>query len=161
MDNQQNFNDDKDLKQLDAMAKLLDNQFVIPGINFRFGLDGIVGLIPVAGDLAGLVVSAFLFRVMLRKGAGPLIMLQMLGNIALDALVGVIPLAGDLMDFGYKANRRNVDLLKGYYAAGKVRPSAKKSVAFLGFLFFLAVIALLYACWLLGKWLFGFVAGLF
>ena len=150
---EQQKNQDPDLKSLDMMAKLMDNQFSVPGTNYRFGLDGIIGLIPVVGDMAGLLISAALFRVMLRKGAGPLVMLQMLGNMALDAVLGVVPLLGDLADFGFKANRRNVDLLKRYYADGKSRPSAKKSVAFLGFLFFVLFLVLLYGCWLAAKWL--------
>jgi hypothetical protein len=156
-----NHTQDPDLRHLDTMAKLLDNQFTIPGTNFRFGFDGIIGLIPFAGDLLGLVVSGSLFRVMMLKGAGPLIMLQMLGNMALDAIIGVVPVVGDLFDFGFKANRRNVDLLKRYYADGKKRPSAKTSVALLSVVFFALMLLLLYGCWLLGKWLFLFVWGLF
>jgi hypothetical protein len=53
---------------------------------------------------------------MLKRGAGPLILIRMMGNFMLDAIVGIIPFFGDLFDFGFKANRRNVDLLRRYYA---------------------------------------------
>lgn len=120
--------------RLDALAKLLDNQFRIPGTQMRFGFDGIIGLIPYVGDMAGFLVSGLLFSIMMRRGAGPLIMVQMMGNFTLDALVGIVPLAGDLFDFGFKANRRNVDLLKKYYADGKKRPHIGWSLGFFGLL---------------------------
>ncbi|MBK6932952.1 MAG: DUF4112 domain-containing protein [Saprospirales bacterium] len=107
---------DADLARLEALATLLDNQFRIPGTNVRFGLDGLIGLVPYLGDIAGFAVSGVLFSVMLKRGASPLILMRMMGNLALDAVVGAIPLLGDLFDFGYKANRRNVDLLRRYYA---------------------------------------------
>lgn len=113
---------DTDLARLDQLAQLLDNRFRIPGTNIRFGLDAIIGLVPFAGDLVTLGLSGYLFLLMARRGAGPLILLRMLGNIAVDALVGAVPLIGDLFDIGYKANLRNINLLKGYYAEGRKRP---------------------------------------
>lgn len=144
---------DPDLARLDTLAKLLDNQFRIPATNLRFGLDGLVGLVPYVGDMAGFVVSGFLMRTMLRKGASPLLMLRMMFNFVLDAVVGVVPILGDLFDFGYKANRRNVDLLKQYYADGEAKPSAKGSLAFLGVLFFAMFIALIWFVWKASAWL--------
>lgn len=152
---------DPDLTRLDAVAKLLDNQFVIPGTNLRFGLDGIVGLIPYAGDMAGFLVSGLLFRTMMKRGAGPLLMLQMMGNIVLDAAVGIVPFVGDLFDFGFKANRRNVNLLREYYAAGKARPNAKTSLFLLGLLFFALFVVMLWGIWKLGAMLTAWVWGLF
>ncbi len=152
---------DPDLTRLDAVAKLLDNQFVIPGTNLRFGLDGIIGLIPYAGDMAGFLVSGLLFRTMMKRGAGPLLMLQMMGNIVLDAAVGIVPFIGDLFDFGFKANRRNVNLLREYYADGKVRPNAKTSLFLLGLLFFALFIVMLWGIWKLGAMLTAWVWSLF
>ncbi len=146
-DETKQYAEDQDLKHLDWLAKLMDNQFVIPGVNFRFGLDAILGLIPGVGDIMGLLVSGVLLRIMLKKGAGPLLMLRMLGNVVLDTLVGVVPLAGDVFDFGFKANRRNVDMLKRYYAENPDRPSAKRSLALLGLLFFVLFLVLLYGIW--------------
>jgi Domain of unknown function (DUF4112) len=150
---------DPDMARLDALAKILDNQFYIPGTNLRFGLDGLVGLIPYVGDIAGFIVSGLLFRTMLRRGAGPLLMLRMMGNVVLDTVVGIIPIAGDLFDFGFKSNRRNVDLLRKYYADDQPRPNAKRSLAFLGFLFFLLFVALIWGIWkvtaLLAAWVWG------
>lgn len=131
---------DNDLARLDALARLLDNQFRIPGTNARFGLDGLIGLVPYLGDVAGFAVSGVLFSVMLKRGAGPLILLRMMGNLVLDAVVGTIPLLGDLFDFGYKANRRNVEMLKNYYAEDSPKPSVRTSMLIL-MLLFLAFLA--------------------
>lgn len=152
---------DPDLARLDALAKILDNQFRLPGTQVRFGLDGIIGLVPYLGDVAGFVVSGFLMRTMIQRGAGPLLMLRMMGNVALDAVVGVVPVAGDLFDFGYKANRRNVELLKQYYADGKAKPSAKWSLALLGILFFILFALLIWAIWKVSAMLVTWVWGLF
>lgn len=148
---------DPDMARLDALAHLLDSQFRIPGTNLRFGLDGIIGLIPYLGDMAGFVISGLLMRLMVRRGAGPGIMLRMLGNFVLDAVVGIIPLVGDLFDFGYKANRRNVNLLKKYYAEDKARPSAKWSLTLLGIIFFALFVLLIWAIWKLAALLLGSV----
>lgn len=122
-------------------------------------MDGIIGLVPYVGDIAGFVVSGFLMRTIVKKGAGPGLILRMMGNFLLDAVVGVIPFLGDLFDFGFKANRRNVDLLKNYYADGKAKPNVKRSLAFLGLLFLLMFAALIWAVWkfaaLLVQWIWG------
>ena len=152
---------DPDLARLDVLAKLLDNQFRIPATNLRFGLDGLIGLVPYLGDMTGFVVSGFLMHTMLRKGAGPLLMLRMLFNFVLDAIVGIIPLAGDLFDFGFKANRRNVDLLKQYYADGQAKPNAKGSVAVLGVLFFAVFAGMVWLIWKTAAWLVASVMGMF
>lgn len=152
---------DADLTRLDALATLLDNRFRIPGTEIRFGLDGIIGLVPYVGDLAGFVVSGILMRIMIRRGAGPLLMLRMMSNFTFDAVMGIIPVAGDLFDFGYKANRRNVELLKKYYADGKAHPSAKGSLALLGLLFFVLFAFLIWGIWrvaaLLVTWVWGLI----
>lgn len=138
---------DNDLGRLDSLAQLLDNRFRIPGTNFRFGLDAIIGLVPMIGDFVGLALAGYLFTIMARRGAGPLVMLRMLFNVLADAAVGLIPFLGDLFDFGFKANTRNVMLLKDYYAEGKKRPHIGWSLAFF------AVLLLAFAggvIWLVG-----------
>ena len=142
----------EDLARLDTLATLLDNRFRIPGTNIRFGLDGLIGLVPYLGDIAGFAISGVLFSVMLKRGAGPLILIRMMGNFMLDAIVGIIPFFGDLFDFGFKANRRNVDLLKQYYAEDTPKPSVRGSVIFLIVLFFVFLAGLVWLTgWLLAK----------
>jgi len=145
--NENPFGDDPELARLEKLSTLMDNQFRIPGTNMRFGLDGMIGLIPYMGDMAGFVASGVLLRTMVKKGASPLMMLRMLFNYVIDALVGIVPFLGDLFDFGFKANRRNVNLLKKYYADGKVKPDASRSLAFLGVLFFALFIGMIWLVW--------------
>ena len=153
--NSNTFNQDPELARLEVLSKWMDNQFRIPGTNLRFGLDGLIGLVPYLGDMAGFVASGFLMRTMVKKGASPLLMLRMLFNYILDAIVGVVPLVGDLFDFGFKANRRNVEMLKKYYADGKAKPNASRSMAFLGILFFVLFVVLLGLIWKLAAVVLG------
>jgi hypothetical protein len=139
---------DPDIERLDQLAKLLDNQFRIPGTQVRFGLDAIIGLVPYVGDIAGFVVSGFLLRTMVKKGAGPIIMLRMMANYVIDTLVGIVPFLGDLFDIGFKANRRNVALLKAYYAEDPTRMSIKWTLL----LFALVFMAMLgFVMWLIWR----------
>jgi hypothetical protein len=110
--------------------------------------------------VAGFVVSGILLRTMIQRGAGPLLMLRMMGNFAFDAVMGVIPIVGDIFDFGYKANRRNVNLLKQYYADGKAKPSAKWSMTLLGILFFALFAFLIWGIWKVAALLVAWVWGL-
>jgi hypothetical protein len=127
-----------ELRWLEGIATLMDNQFRIPFTNYRFGLDALIGIVPGLGDIAGLGISLILFGIMFKKGAGPIIILQMLGNIVVDALVGTVPIFGDIFDIGFKANRRNVNLLKTYYQEDKKRMNTGWSIVII----FLLVVAL-------------------
>ncbi|MFK8055091.1 MAG: DUF4112 domain-containing protein [Saprospiraceae bacterium] len=110
---------DKALKTVDTVAKLLDSQFKIPGTEFRFGLDAVAGLIPVGGDAVSFLASGALVLTMVRHGASGQLAARMLGNIAIDAIVGSVPFVGDLFDVAFKANVKNVELLKEHYDDGK------------------------------------------
>ena len=89
----------------------MDEAVRVPGTSFRIGLDGLLGLIPGVGDLAGGLVSTWYIVAAARLGAPPWVLARMGLNIGLDALTGAVPLLGDLFDFGWKANRRNLALL--------------------------------------------------
>ncbi len=95
-----------------ALARLLDTAFRVPGLGVRFGLDGLLGLIPGAGDAVGLVLSSYILLVGVRLRAPAPVLFRMLLNIGVDALIGTIPLIGDAFDIGWKANARNVALLE-------------------------------------------------
>ena len=127
---------------IDTMSTLLDNQFRIPFTQVRFGVDFLIGLIPTVGDLLSFGISSVLVFSMMRRGIGVGMLFKMLGNITLDATVGSIPILGDLFDLHYKANRRNVALLKQYYVENPNPPAAKRSF-FIVFLLFLAVLILI------------------
>jgi uncharacterized protein DUF4112 len=100
------------LARLDAIAKLLDVAFILPGTNIRYGIDGLIGLIPVVGDLITTAISLWLVREARALGAPWHITARMLGNVALDGVVGIIPVAGDAFDVMFRANVRNVRMLK-------------------------------------------------
>jgi len=102
---------DPRLRALERLARLMDDRFRVPGTNYRIGLDGFLGLVPGVGDVAGAVVSLYIVHQARRHGASRWLQSRMLGNVALDLVVGTIPLVGDLFDFGFKANRRNMELL--------------------------------------------------
>ncbi len=103
-----------DIERLDRLAHLLDEQFRVPGLGWRFGLDGLLGLIPGVGDAATMLLSLYLVHQAHRLGAPPALIGRMLANVALDTMVGGVPVLGDLFDFAWKANRRNLRLLHRY-----------------------------------------------
>lgn len=111
------------LQWVDRASQLLDTKFRIPGTDIRFGADFLLGLFPGAGDLISYGFSGILVITMARHGASPMLAAKMLFNIALDALVGTIPVLGNLFDLFYKANYRNVELMKEFYAEGAHRGS--------------------------------------
>lgn len=99
-------------RRLARVAKLLDGQFRFPGTRWRFGLDPLIGLIPGAGDAVSAGLSLWIVLQARRLGAPTGTIVRMLGNIGIDFATGLIPVLGDLLDAGYKANTRNVELLK-------------------------------------------------
>jgi hypothetical protein len=100
------------LARLDAIARLLDVAFVLPGTNIRYGIDGIIRLIPVVGDLVASAFSMWLVREARALGAPWHITGRMLANVALEGTVGLIPIAGDAFDVMFRANIRNVRMLR-------------------------------------------------
>lgn len=98
--------------RLDALAKLLDVAFILPGTNIRYGIDGLIGLIPVVGDLITTAISLWLVREARALGAPWHVTSRMLGNVALDGVIGLVPLAGDAFDVMFRANVRNMRLLR-------------------------------------------------
>jgi hypothetical protein len=100
------------LARLDAVAKLLDIAFILPGTNIRYGIDGIIGLIPVVGDIIATAFSLWLVREARALGAPWHITARMLGNVAIQGVVGTVPVAGDAFDVLFRANIRNVRMLR-------------------------------------------------
>lgn len=102
------------LRRLEALATLLDSAFVIPGTNFRMGIDGLIGLVPVLGDLVTTAVSSYLIYEARRLGASKLTLMRMSGNVVVDGIIGAIPIVGDVFDLAFRANRRNVRILRAH-----------------------------------------------
>ena len=106
--------DDRDaqIAHLERLADLLDSRWRIPGTSIPIGLDGIASIFPVVGDSATGVVAAYLVFQAARLGVPRSTLLRMLGNVGVDWAVGSIPVFGTLFDIGFKANRRNMRLLR-------------------------------------------------
>jgi hypothetical protein len=85
------------LKGMDAFAKWVDAKFVIPGTNFRFGLEGLLGLVPGVGDLSTFAVSGYPVFLMAKNGASSFVLSRMIFNIVIDVLLGTIPVIGNLL----------------------------------------------------------------
>lgn len=109
------------IARLDTLARLLDTAFVIPGTRFRFGMDGLIGLVPGIGDAVTTALSLWIVYEAHQLGAPKHMLVRMLGNVALDGVVGSVPLAGDVFDVMWKANRRNVSLLLNWLERSELR----------------------------------------
>ncbi len=98
--------------RIDALAKLLDVAFILPGTNIRYGIDGLIGLVPIVGDLLTTAISLWIVREARALGAPKYLVARMLGNVALDGVVGIVPFIGDAFDVMFRANMRNMKLLR-------------------------------------------------
>ncbi len=103
---------DAAVMRVEALAKLMDSAFVIPGTNVRMGLDGFIGLVPVLGDLVTTAISSYIIWEAKNLGVSRFTLMRMVGNTAIDGVVGLIPLAGDAFDVAFRANLKNLALLK-------------------------------------------------
>jgi hypothetical protein len=99
-------------RRLEAMEMLLERAFTVPGTNYRVGLDAIVGLVPVVGDLVTTAMGAWLVWEARNLGMSKFHLMRMAGNVGVDTLVGAIPLVGDVFDFVFRSNTRNLKILK-------------------------------------------------
>jgi hypothetical protein len=105
----------RSLARLKRLARIMDSALGIPGTRIRFGADSALGLIPGAGDVIGLGLSAFALIEALRLGAPPQLIARMIGNVAIDTGLGAIPIAGDVFDVLFKSNTRNLKLLLDHF----------------------------------------------
>jgi hypothetical protein len=102
------------LEHLDALAWMLDSSIQVPGTRFRIGIDAIIGLFPVIGDLIGAAFSTYILAMAARMGVPRVTLVRMGFNVAVESVLGLVPIAGDIFDMAWKANRRNVDLLRAH-----------------------------------------------
>ena len=111
--------DPRRLELLRRWARIFDSQFRIPGTDFRFGIDPILGLVPGIGDLASPVLSLFMIWQGARMRVPKVVLARMVFNAAIDGLSGVVPVLGDLFDFGWKATQWNLALLERHAMPGQ------------------------------------------
>jgi hypothetical protein len=96
------------------VALIMDNFLRVPGTQFRFGLDPLIGLLPGLGDTGSTVISAMALIAAARRGLPKILLARMSLNILINEAIGIIPIAGDAFSFWFKSNARNYELLKRY-----------------------------------------------
>ena len=102
-----------DDENLDLLSHLLDDFIKVPGTPVRFGLDGIVGVIPGIGDLIGGIASCIIILAAWVRGVSYATVVRMVANVVIEVSIGSIPILGDMFDIAWRANRRNYALLTG------------------------------------------------
>jgi hypothetical protein len=104
---------DPRIADVEAMARWMDYAFSLPG-GARFGLAGLVGLIPGIGDVIDALISLYIVGRAIQLGVPRVALARMALNVGIEALCGAVPVLGDLFDIAFKANRRNYFLLRSY-----------------------------------------------
>ena len=99
-------------KRIEAMEQLLERSFTIPGVNYPVGLDSIIGLVPVLGDIVTTVMGAYLVWEAKNLNMPKWKLWRMAGNVGFDALLGAVPVVGDAADFLFRSNTRNLRIVK-------------------------------------------------
>ncbi len=102
--------------RLEAIADLLDSRWRIPGTGIRFGADALLSLLPGLGPVVSTVISGYLIWEARRLGVSTGTVLRMIGNVGLDGLISAVPVAGSVGDVFFRANRRNMALLRRHLA---------------------------------------------
>ncbi|HEY4354359.1 MAG TPA: DUF4112 domain-containing protein [Acidobacteriaceae bacterium] len=144
-------------ENLDMLSRLLDTWFRIPGTKIRFGVDGIVGFVPVVGDILTGLASCIIVLAAFVRGVPLVTIARMVVNLVVEVAVGTVPVVGNLFDIGWRANRRNYHLLERSLTYG--RRDTWKDWIFMGLLgaglMALAMIPCLLLLWLGGALLHG------
>ncbi len=107
-------NDRRRTRGLGRLTRLLDTQFRIPGTSIRIGIDPLLGLIPVGGDAISLGISGYIVWRAWRLGLPKRKIVKMLWNLGLDALLGSLPVVGDVFDFFFRANVKNLKIIRAH-----------------------------------------------
>ena len=101
-------------QRIEALEMLLESSFSVRGTNYRFGLDAVVGLVPVLGDAVTFGMAAYLVWEASNLGMPKWKLIRMAGNVGFDALIGAVPVVGDAADFFFKSNTRNLRIVKAH-----------------------------------------------
>ncbi len=99
-------------RRIETMERLLERLFVVPGINRPVGMDSMIGLVPVIGDVATALMGAWLVWEARNLGMSKFQIARMAGNVGVDTLLGAVPFVGDLFDFAFRSNTRNLRIIK-------------------------------------------------
>jgi hypothetical protein len=104
------------IDRIDRLATLFDTAFILPGTNVRFGVESLLRLVPGIGDAAASALSCYLLYEAHRLGVPRLLFARMIANVLLEGTAGAVPFAGDAFGVFFRANRRNVALLRKHFA---------------------------------------------
>jgi hypothetical protein len=102
------------LKRLEKFSHFTDSSIGIPFTKFQLGAESLIGMLPVVGDVAGLVLSSYMLVEVQRVGVTKEVKSRMLRNMCINFVGGLLPVVGDIFDVIFKANTRNTRLLKNY-----------------------------------------------
>jgi len=98
--------------RVEALEKLLERAFHIPGTKIPFGLDSIIGLVPVLGDLITAAMGAYIVWEARNLGMSKWQLIRMTANVGIDTAIGAIPLVGDAFDLVWRSNTKNLRIIK-------------------------------------------------
>ena len=98
--------------RVEALARVMDSMVAIPGTNVRLGVDAVLGLIPIVGDVISHAISSYIIWEARRLGVSRWTMTRMISNSMTDFAIGIVPVVGDAFDVAFRANMRNLALLK-------------------------------------------------
>jgi hypothetical protein len=113
------------------LANLLDNAFTLPIFRVKFGLDFVLGLVPVVGDILSFIIALRIVVYARQLGAPASILAHMLKNLVIDLVLGSVPLLGDIVDNFFRANQRNVRLMEKWWVAqhhATIKAQAKQAL---------------------------------
>jgi hypothetical protein len=99
-------------RRVEALEFVLERAFDLPGTNWKIGIDAIVGLVPVVGDIIGAGLGMYLVWEARNLGMSKWQIARMTANVGVDAVIGAIPVAGDLFDFAFRSNSRNLKIIR-------------------------------------------------
>jgi len=128
-------------ESLERLSWLMDDLIKIPGLNWRIGLDALVGLIPGFGDSATSLVSFYILASAVRYRVPKVTLLRMGLNLGIDYVVGSLPFVGDLFDAWWKSNQRNMSLLteRATVSASEARQGKLSDWLFVGLIILLLI----------------------
>jgi nitrate reductase NapE component len=156
--------DEQSARELERLAHWLDTLFQVPGLRVRFGIDALLGLLSGVGDTASALAAIYILRAAAKLGVSRAMLARMTLNILIDLLIGTIPIIGDLFDVYWKANQRNVNLVRRHLQA---TPATQRRLNWSDRLFVAAMIALITAvliasvvgAYFLVVWIFSLLRG--
>jgi Domain of unknown function (DUF4112) len=112
-------------QRIESLSRVMDSIVAIPGTKVRIGADALLGLVPVVGDVISQGISAYLIWEARKLGVSRFTMARMLGNSLVDTMIGAVPVAGDLFDVAFRANMKNLRLLRRHLEKNHARSVAQ------------------------------------